>query len=364
MIHPNKPRKTSCIAHALAILLIPLLFIIGLFLAYFGFISLKVEIHTLGIVLFIFFIFIFFIKHNANYVVCHMKASFSHMDDTLDLALRQNTLSIMGKEKSTLDIKTFYANYYAGLRNDHFAHIATSIFPMLGILGTFIAIALSMPDFTVQDTASLDHEISLLLSGIGTAFYASIYGIMLSLIWTYFEKRGMTKVDKQIMDLEKIYHNRIWEKSELIKHQHMQADLKDQHIIQTLKEIFDIDFIKNYNQEYLQNFTSIMQESSHNFSQLATSMQEAYVNLEHTLDKIEDKNNGANAVTVMLDNMSSFNQNAQHLQKSMERFDQSVHHTFTMIDKELAQSIEKLRTFSMLLSEQNAHKPKRQENNV
>ncbi len=30
----------------------------------------------------------------------------------------------------------------------NFAKIGTSTFPMLGILGTFIAIAISMPDFT------------------------------------------------------------------------------------------------------------------------------------------------------------------------------------------------------------------------
>ncbi len=59
--------------------------------------------------------------------------------------------------------------------------MASSLFPLLGILGTFTAIAVSMPDFSISDTDTLDKQISILLSGIGTAFYASIFGIFLSL---------------------------------------------------------------------------------------------------------------------------------------------------------------------------------------
>jgi methyl-accepting chemotaxis protein len=210
-----------------------------------------------------------------------------------------------------------------------------------------------MPDFTVQDTGALDREISLLLSGIGTAFYASIYGIMLSLLWTYFEKRGMTKVDKQVYDLEKIYKNRIWRKFELIKHQHMQSELKDQKIVQTLKETFDMGFVKELNEQYLKNFTSIMHETTNSFMQLTEHMKEASSHLHQTLDKIDDKNESVNAVSIMLENMSSFNINAHNLQKSMDRFDQSVDHTFTMIDKELAQSVQQLTTFARIISEQN-----------
>ena len=194
----DKQNSTSCTSHSLAILLIPFLFLLGLTLAYIGIFPLKVELHTLAIVTFIFVVFVFFVRHNANYSICHMKSSFFKMEEDLQAELRLNALTIMGKTKSTLYVKDFISEYYRDIRNDNFARVAPSVFPMLGILGTFIAIALSMPDFTVKDLGALDHEISVLLSGIGTAFYASIYGILLSLIFTYFEKRCIAKVDKQI----------------------------------------------------------------------------------------------------------------------------------------------------------------------
>ena len=349
----EKNHNRVCISHSLAILFIPFLFLLGLILAYVGLLSLKVELHTLGIVTFIFVIFAFFVKHNANYAVCHIHSSFSQMEEALQSALRANALTIMNHTKSTLHIKDFISEYYRDIRNDNFARVASSVFPMLGILGTFIAIALSMPDFTVKDLGALDKEISLLLSGIGTAFYASIYGIMLSLVWTYFEKRGMTKVDRQIDELEKLYDSRVWKRSELIKHEHMQSELKDQQIVETLKETFNMDFIKELNDQYLKNFTTIIHDTSNSFTQLTIHMQEASTQLRQTLESLNNKKEGLDAIAHMAKNIEGFNENAKLLQQTIERFDGSVDHTFAKIDTELAHAVKKLATFAHIVSEQN-----------
>jgi biopolymer transport protein ExbB/TolQ len=349
----DKQNSTSCTSHSLAILLIPFLFLLGLVLAYIGIFSLKVELHTLAIVAFIFIVFVSFVRHNANYAICHMKSSFFKMEEDLQSELRLNALTIMGKTKSTLYVKDFISEYYQDIRNDNFARVAPSVFPMLGILGTFIAIALSMPDFTVKDLGALDREISVLLSGIGTAFYASIYGIMLSLIWTYFEKRGMAKVDKQIYDLEKLYGKRVWKKSELIKHEHMQSELKDQQIVETLKETFNMDFIKELNEQYLKNFTTIINDTTNSFTKLTVHMQEASSDLRETLESLNGKNKSMTALEMMEQNIAGFNENAKNLHKSMEKFDGSVDHTFEKIDSELGQAVEKLATFARIVSEQN-----------
>jgi biopolymer transport protein ExbB/TolQ len=345
--------SSSCFSHSFAIVLIPLLFIVGLVLGYVGVVPLKVELHTLIITMFIFVVFLFFIRHNANYAVCHMRGSFMRMEESLQNALRANALTIMGKTKSTLHVKEFMSDYYKDIRNDNFAKVAPSVFPMMGILGTFIAIALSMPDFTVKDLEALDKEISVLLSGIGTAFYASIYGIMLSLIWTYFEKRGNTKVDKYIYDLEKLYDSRIWKKSELIKHEHMQSELKDQEIVKTLKETFNMDFIRELNEQYLKNFTTIMSETSHSFTELTKQMQNASAELRMTLDKVQDRKESVNAVSTIRENIEGFNESARALHRSMERFDGTVDHTFEKIDREVGEIVEQLGGFARLLSEQN-----------
>ena len=349
----NKNSSKSCFPNSFVIVLLPLLFLIGLVLGYVGVLPLKVELHTLLIIAFIFIVFISFVRHNANYAACHMRGSFARMEEKLQDELRVNALTIMGKTKSTLHVNDFMAEYYKDIRNDNFARVAPSVFPMLGILGTFIAIAISMPDFTVKDLNALDQEISILLSGIGTAFYASIYGIALSLIWTYFEKRGNTKVDKNIYDLEKLYDSRVWKKAELIKHEHMQSELKDQEIVETLKETFNMDFIKELNDQYLKNFTSIVESTTDSFSQLSEHMRESSADLRDTLERVHERQESINAVETIKENIEGFNSNAENLQKSMERFDNTVEHTFYKIDSEIGEVVEKLSTFANIISEQN-----------
>ncbi len=353
MIPLETRNEQNCFAQFFAILLLPLLFMGGLIAAYLGFVPLNVEVHTLAIITFIFFIFILFIKHNANYAVCYIRSSFVKMESDLQEALVENDLTIMGETKSTLAIEIFITDYYKDIRNDNFAKVASSVFPMLGILGTFIAIALSMPDFTVKDLSALDQEISLLLSGIGTAFYASIYGIFLSLLWTYFEKRGISKVNKNIHDLERLYNRRVWKKSELIKHEHVQSELKDQQIIQTLKETFNMDFIKDLNHQYMKNYKTIIDDTTNSFMLLSEHMQKSSMELRKTLEMIQSKEESVDAVTHMRTNIESFNQNAENLHKALSHFDGTVDHTFEKIDSEVGEIVEKLADFAFMLSEQN-----------
>ena len=353
MLQLDNSNAKSCFPNAFVIILLPLLFLVALVLGYVGVIPFKVELHTLIIISFIFVVFVFFVRHNANYAACHMTGSFAKMEEKLQSELRVNALTIMGKTKSTLHVKDFMEEYYKDIRNDNFARVASSVFPMLGILGTFIAIAISMPDFTVKDLDALDQEISVLLSGIGTAFYASIYGIALSLIWTYFEKRGSTKVDRNLYDLEKLYDPRVWKKAELIKHEHMQSELKDQEIVQTLKETFNMDFIKELNEQYIKNFTAIVNSTTDSFSQLSEHIRDSSAELRDTLDKVHGRQESVNAVESIKENIKGFNSNAKNLQVSMERFDGTVEHTFTKIDSEMGEIVKKLSAFARIISEQN-----------
>jgi biopolymer transport protein ExbB/TolQ/gas vesicle protein len=350
---PESQKSSFCFHHALVIVFIPLLFLVGVVASYLKYIDINVEFHTLAIVAFIFMVFLFVVKHNANYAVCHMRGSFERMEDELRKALEANALTILNQEKSTLNVKQFIPDYYRGLRNDNVARVAPSVFPMLGILGTFTAIALSMPDFTVKDLASLDHEISQLLAGIGTAFYASIYGILLSLIWTYFEKRGTAKAQRKVDELERVYSAHVWKESELIRHRHMQSELKDQEIVKTLKETFNIDFVKELNEQYIKSFTTMLSEANSSFEALSSQMQNTSTELSQTLSKLSQTNEGVSAVTDLQANIEAFNKSTALLKKSLDGFDEGIEHTFETIDGEIGQVVEKLSSFAKLIADQN-----------
>ncbi len=352
LIDEEKKNK-RCYEYFITILSVPLMVILSIILSYIGILGLNVEIHSVVVISTIFIIFVLFIRHNANYSICQMKNSFAKMENSLRDALKDNSLSIMGETKSTLNIHEYISEYYKDIRNDNFAQVATSIFPMLGILGTFIAIAISMPDFSVKDVTSLDKEITILLSGIGTAFYASIFGIFLAIWWTYFEKSGVSKVDRYILELEKLYSKHIWKKSELIKHQHQQNELKDQEIIKTLKETFSLDFIRELNEQYMKNFKLITDNTTEAFTQLGNTLSDSSKDLRNTLDRIDKAQESIDAVETIKHSIEDFSDTAKTLSKTLDKFDNSVDKTFVKIDNEIGDIVHRLGDFASIISEQN-----------
>ncbi len=336
------------------IFLIPFLFVVALAAGYLGYLPFKVEIHTLVTIGLIFVIFLFFIRHNAGYSACQIRHNFNRMEDRLQEELKANALSIMGQTKSTLTVRDFASEYFKDIRDDNYARVASSIFPMLGILGTFIAIAMSMPDFTVSSGDKLDHEISLLLSGIGTAFYASIYGIFLSLWWIFFERRGLAKIEQSTRKLEAIYGDKIWKKSELIKHEHAQTELKDQKIIQTLRETFSLDFIRDLNEQYIKNYKTIIDDTTNSFEMLSHHMHDASQELRNTLLSLNNREESVNAVATIKENIEAFNSNAKALQYNLSHFDESVGKTFESLDREMANAVRKLGEMTELIARHNA----------
>ena len=354
-------RGGVCPGVFLAIVSVPFLFVAALGASYLGYLPFDVGIHTLVTIVAIFAIFLFFIPHNASYAACRIARNFELMEQDLQEGLRRNALTIMGKTKSTLTVRDFIDEYFKDVRDDNYARVAATIFPMLGILGTFVAIAISMPDFTVQSSAKLDEQISLLLAGIGTAFYASIYGIFLSLWWIFFERRGLAKIERQVLALEELYNSRIWSRSELVKHEHMQSELKDQKIIQTLQETFNLDFIKEMNAQYLRNYQKIVEETSHSFALLAERMTASSRELRETLGMLEDRREAVEAERVLRRNLEGFTRSAQVLQEGLERFDESVDRSLDRIDDALARAVERLGRMTELIAQEQERMLRRQE---
>jgi hypothetical protein len=287
-----------------------------------------------------------------------MRREYVTLQKKLQNAIKENSLTIFDKTKSTIDIGDFIADYYKTFRNDNYASIAPSFFPMLGILGTFSAIAISMPNFSISDTKALDHDISLLLSGIGTAFYASIYGIFLSIVWNFFEKRGLSKVDHDAHQLSEIYKSYIWNESELKRHEHMQHEMRDKKMMQTLKETFNLDFIKTLNENHLENFHTIMSETNKSFAAITDHMQMVSTDLKETLTKIQHSQASLSASENIEKNIIEFNKTTQELNQTLNRFDSTLENaltlTFHKIDDELSSIIVKLANFANSTSQQNA----------
>ncbi len=71
----------------------------------------------------------------------------------------------------------------------------------LGILGTFVGLTYGITYFKTTSTEQINESIELLLSGMGTAFVSSIWGMSLSLIFTVIEKRRIHSLHNSIHQL-------------------------------------------------------------------------------------------------------------------------------------------------------------------
>lgn len=351
---PQSNNPLNCFANIVVISMIPTLFFISMILGYIDIIPINIPLHALLIVGFILFIFLLFIKHNANYSVCKMRSSYTMMKEKLTLELEDNSLILNEKNKSMLNIDEFLNTYYTNIRNDNFVSVASSVFPMLGILGTFTAIAISMPNFSVTDTQALDNEISILLSGIGSAFFASIFGILLSLIWTYFEKRGLSKVDTFFLDIKNEFKPYIWSNNELNVYKFEQYKPKDEIFINALKETFNLNFIQNLNQQHQEGYKIIIDETNENFTKLSKHLENITHDLKETLDQVDNSKNAIDARNEIEEIITEFTSATKSFEKTIKvnsaNLDSSLNRTFEKIDTEIGDIVIKLADFATHVS--------------
>jgi len=352
----NFNNQANCSANFVVISAIPMLFFAFVALGYIGLIPLNISLYTLAILGFILFVFLLFISHNANYSICKMRSSRDILEGAIREKIATTSLTLSNKTKSILDLDTFLNTYYADVRNNNFVSVASSIFPMLGILGTFIAIAISMPNFSVKETAALDNEISLLLSGVGSAFFASIYGILLSLIWTYFEKRGLSKVDAYFKTIKRAFEHELYSKEELLIQKQTQHDLNEHKFVGALKEIFSLDFIESLNRVHVENFEKIMAETNQNFTNISKHLHRASIDLKEILSEVDKSQSAISARNHIDKSLVDFTVATRSFEKTTKLFsaelNNSLNLTFHKIDTEVGDIVIKLADFATHVSQE------------
>ena len=121
----------------------------------------------------------------------------------------ENTNQINDKVLAAVweDYQDTFINYNGGRKTDEFSNdyfneknliskktnlkllsSLPSILVGIGILGTFVGLTFGISNFKTTSTDLIKESIEVLLSGMGTAFISSIYGMLLSLVFTIIEK--------------------------------------------------------------------------------------------------------------------------------------------------------------------------------
>ncbi len=307
--------NSSCFIKVIYLLLAPLGIYLFAIAGYTNVIPFKVEIHSIILMGIIFIVYLFLLKHNAYYASCKFTQSLSDFKHALELYIRKNTLVIANTSKANASYKDFAKEYTSELRNENFASIAAGIFPTLGILGTFISIAISMPDFSSKTSAVLEREISLLLGGVGTAFYVSIYGIFLSIWWIFFDKTGLSRFERVINSIKIQTKQLFWDKEE-IEQTYFQKSMEN---FEKLNQVFN-NFAQD---ELIENMNKTMTQRVKMFDEIITLEQNAIKNATAQINEslmltAESQKLNSKLISDFKEMIDTYKESSQTMQKNTE----------------------------------------------
>ena len=319
LIELNSRFYTNCkpLSRIFTLLTIPTLLFILVILCYFGVLPLKVEIHSVILIGAIYFIYLFFIRHNAYFVACKFRTLYADLQIALLDYINSNLLTIAQTSKANGSVDDFLQDYTSNLRNSNFSSIASGIFPTLGILGTFISIALSMPDFTSNNIAALDSEITKLLSGVGTAFYVSIYGIFLSIWWIFFEKFGLSRFHHDSYIIKESTKNFFWTKID-IESIHIKSNIDNfSSMSKIFEELTSSQAMYDINRSIEQRAKSIDELLQKEYM-LSLRIDENIANFEKLASAVEKLSLQSNSQTIIFKDVSeNLNKNIFELNSHM-----------------------------------------------
>ena len=319
LIELNSRFYTNCkpLSRIFTLLTVPTLLFVLVILCYFGVLPLKVEIHSVILIGAIYFIYLFFIRHNAYFVACKFRTLYADLQIALLDYINSNLLTIAQTSKANGSVDDFLQDYTSNLRNSNFSSIASGIFPTLGILGTFISIALSMPDFTSNNIAALDSEITKLLSGVGTAFYVSIYGIFLSIWWIFFEKFGLSRFHHDSYIIKESTKNFFWTKID-IESIHIKSNIDNfSSMSKIFEELTSSQAMYDINRSIEQRAKSIDELLQKEYM-LSLRIDENIANFEKLASAVEKLSLQSNSQTIIFKDVSeNLNKNIIELNSHM-----------------------------------------------
>lgn len=306
----------SLTAVYLKIAFIPLLVFALFLLGYLHIINLKVEAHSIVMMGILLVIALIFARHSAEYGCCLFEDQIGIFKKGLKDYIMSHLLVVGNRKKSNASFEDFIDEHSRQMRNENYASVAAGIFPMLGILGTFISIAISMPEFSSTNIDMLEKEIAYLLGGVGTAFYVSIYGIFLALWWIYFEKKGISKYQKLVLKYKNATKSFFWESSEISQGLMQEILNKNERIANSFEHVFNTEFNTNLNKAMQAKFDNFQDLIKLEQDSLKLSSIELEKSKNLIIDSVGVQKNLALNYAKIIESMQNLSAKASQLQEN------------------------------------------------
>lgn len=118
----------------------------------------------------------------------------------------QSLIESNGKLYNTVDAAYFFNTHTlaSGLTENRLFAAVPGFLTALGVLGTFLGLTFGLGEIHLdQGTQEMQKGISAMVSGASTAFLTSLWGVLTSLVFNWYEKRCERKIKVRIQKLQK-----------------------------------------------------------------------------------------------------------------------------------------------------------------
>ncbi len=259
-------------------------------------------------------------------------------------------------EDERINVDPFFGfdvmHYHMGYR--HLMDMGAGIHVSIGVLGTFIGLSVGLSELHIGDTESLRFGIESLLDGMKVAFYTSVWGVFLSLLWTVFDRWISSRLDKSIdwhsekldfllsTDDEELFLNRL-EKISRNQADHLKTLLTDalekamQPVVATIQH--SQGNIQSAFGQLTDQF-SRLQAGVENQSELLRAQIELTKNTSHDVaNRLIDQITGGTQQSIT--HFTTLVQDAQRLQQEMMGTISKVVENFVSTEKSQAMTLER-----------------------
>jgi hypothetical protein len=203
----------------------------------------------------------------------------------------QKSFDNYGEERKTTEFSENYFNEQNILQatlNLRVINNVSNTLIGLGILGTFVGLTHGIADSNFETTDAIKNSIDNLLSGMGTAFVSSIWGMGLSLIFTNIFKLWQSNITRRIQDLclELDTENKIEKEQYEIFQQEKQRKI--------INELFNEYLVADTDQgkQLPKNvFRQLLEESVKQTASLQTFSDDLGTSIELAMEKLVEDNN-------------------------------------------------------------------------
>ena len=330
---PEESKRQKWLVYA-KIVLLPLLIYAFFVFAYFHDFGLKISLVALMLMGAILFVALLFARHSAEFGCFVFERQKNEFKKDLKEYILKTLLTISKDTKSNGNFDDFVKEYSKFARNDSYANIAASVFAIMGILGTFICLAANLPDFSATKGSDFELEISALLVALSTSFYISIYGILLTLWWIFFERFGISRFQRLIKRQKLATLGFFWSKEE-IEQRYMQESIDSFSKISSVfgyvsNQEFFIELDKTIEGKF-ENFTNMLKTEEQTVKVSSEHIKQTMAMLQKTQKEQKDI---VRVYTEILNALYSFNKNLKDLQIS---FAENYARLHTISDERLVQ---------------------------